>query len=309
MSSAPSSTIPRLLPAPTFRSERHDFQRIFAGEHSMARSRRKHAAAAAREDILHPTPERLRRGGIERLARPIADEAGRSARPYRASDTLEQMVRRQTITPAMRQAGRGFPRAFPSRASRSAARRRPPPPAARGPRDDAERPAPGGEAEGLCRDDRARRHLLARGLLHLARHRLRVDGEGVGAPRGLERPPPEAGDRCGNSRGRARRAAGALWAIGGGRPHPPVASQRAPTLSRFTGEGRKTPSPAEGGRGWGPRGAREGAGASRACSAGRGDVPEGNRAHVGCVVGERRWKSIRTSAPLPRRVSTSLTEV
>ena len=73
----------------------------------MARSRRKQANAT-REDILHPTPERLRRGGVERLTRPIADEAGHPARPYRSSDTLEQMVRRQTITPAMRQAGEDF---------------------------------------------------------------------------------------------------------------------------------------------------------------------------------------------------------
>jgi len=73
----------------------------------MARSRRKHAAAE-REDILHPTPERLRRGGIDRLPRPIADETGRPARPYRAADTLMQMERRQTITPAMRQAGEDF---------------------------------------------------------------------------------------------------------------------------------------------------------------------------------------------------------
>jgi len=73
----------------------------------MARSRRKHAALP-REDILHPTPERLRRGGVERLPQPIADEAGRPARPYRAADTLLQMERRNTITPAMRQAGEDF---------------------------------------------------------------------------------------------------------------------------------------------------------------------------------------------------------
>ena len=77
----------------------------------MARSRRKQAALP-REDILHPTPERLSRGGVERLPRPIADEAGCPARPYRAADTLLQMERRNTITPAMRQAGEDFRAVF-----------------------------------------------------------------------------------------------------------------------------------------------------------------------------------------------------
>jgi uncharacterized protein DUF6456 len=55
-----------------------------------------------------PTPERFQRGLVERPERPIADEAGRSARPYRAVDTLAMMERRGSITAAMRQAGEDF---------------------------------------------------------------------------------------------------------------------------------------------------------------------------------------------------------
>lgn len=55
-----------------------------------------------------PSPERFARGPVERLARPIADEAGRPARPYRAVDTLGAMLRKGTITPAMHQAGEEF---------------------------------------------------------------------------------------------------------------------------------------------------------------------------------------------------------
>ncbi|HEY3910404.1 MAG TPA: DUF6456 domain-containing protein [Stellaceae bacterium] len=55
-----------------------------------------------------PTPERLSQGTVERLERPIADSAGRLARPYRAVDTLATMERRGSITPAMRQAGEDF---------------------------------------------------------------------------------------------------------------------------------------------------------------------------------------------------------
>ena len=39
---------------------------------------------------LGPTEERRYHATIERVARPISDEAGRSARPYRAIDTLVQ---------------------------------------------------------------------------------------------------------------------------------------------------------------------------------------------------------------------------
>jgi hypothetical protein len=57
---------------------------------------------------LGPTPERLRHGPVEPLARPIADAAGRPARPWRAIDTLAIMEGRGSITPAMRQAGEDF---------------------------------------------------------------------------------------------------------------------------------------------------------------------------------------------------------
>jgi hypothetical protein len=71
----------------------------------MARNRPKRARP---EDITAPAPERWARGEVERLPAAIADEAGRPARPYRATDTLLVMERRRTITPAMRQAGEDF---------------------------------------------------------------------------------------------------------------------------------------------------------------------------------------------------------
>src|SRR5438445_3941746 len=49
-----------------------------------------------------PTPERQRHGPVERLAEPIADTAGRPARPYRAVDTLAIMERRGSISAGMR---------------------------------------------------------------------------------------------------------------------------------------------------------------------------------------------------------------
>jgi hypothetical protein len=55
-----------------------------------------------------PTPERRNQGVVERLERPIADESGRPARPYRAVDTLGAMERRGSITAGMRQAGEDF---------------------------------------------------------------------------------------------------------------------------------------------------------------------------------------------------------
>jgi hypothetical protein len=58
-------------------------------------------------DLL-PTPERRNHGPVERLERPIGDNSGRPARPYRAIDTLAVMERRGSITPAMRQAGENF---------------------------------------------------------------------------------------------------------------------------------------------------------------------------------------------------------
>lgn len=61
-----------------------------------------------RIDESGPTPERARHGPIERLDHAIADEEGRPARPYRGVDTLTQMVRRGTISPAMHQAAEDF---------------------------------------------------------------------------------------------------------------------------------------------------------------------------------------------------------
>jgi len=69
---------------------------------------RRHATATPVETTVMPTPERDKHGRIERLDRPIADEAGGSARPYRAVDTLATMERRGSITAAMRRAGEDF---------------------------------------------------------------------------------------------------------------------------------------------------------------------------------------------------------
>jgi hypothetical protein len=55
-----------------------------------------------------PTEERQQHGVVERLDRPIADDVGGSARPYRAVDTLAAMERRGSITAAMRQAAEDF---------------------------------------------------------------------------------------------------------------------------------------------------------------------------------------------------------
>ena len=66
------------------------------------------AKRARREDIMAPTPERRAHGEVERLATAIADEDGRPARPYRATDTILVMERRGTITSAMRQAAEDF---------------------------------------------------------------------------------------------------------------------------------------------------------------------------------------------------------
>lgn len=61
-----------------------------------------------RADEVAPTPERFAHGAVERLPQAIADEAGRPARPYRAPDTLSVMLRKNTITSAMHQAGEDF---------------------------------------------------------------------------------------------------------------------------------------------------------------------------------------------------------
>jgi len=59
-----------------------------------------------REDPL--TPERRRRGIVELIEKPIADDAGRPSHPYRVIDTLGAMERRGSITAGMRQAGEDF---------------------------------------------------------------------------------------------------------------------------------------------------------------------------------------------------------
>ncbi|MGC2523631.1 MAG: DUF6456 domain-containing protein [Stellaceae bacterium] len=68
--------------------------------------------STAPEPAAAPSAERCRHGAVERLDRPIADEEGRSARPYRAIDTLATMERRGSITSGMRQAAEDFRRRF-----------------------------------------------------------------------------------------------------------------------------------------------------------------------------------------------------
>jgi hypothetical protein len=75
---------------------------------------RRKLSRARGEEIMPPAPERWARGEVERLPISIADEQGRPARPYRATDTLLVMERRGTITPAMRQAAEGFRALFRS---------------------------------------------------------------------------------------------------------------------------------------------------------------------------------------------------
>jgi len=69
---------------------------------------RRLAVPLAEEVPVMPTLERRNHGIVERLERPIADESGRPARPYRAVDTLGTMERRGSITAGMRQAGEDF---------------------------------------------------------------------------------------------------------------------------------------------------------------------------------------------------------
>lgn len=71
------------------------------------RSRRTGNSDPEHADVL-PTPERRNHGRVERLERPISDNSGRPARPYRAVDTLAAMERRGSITAGMRQAGEDF---------------------------------------------------------------------------------------------------------------------------------------------------------------------------------------------------------
>jgi hypothetical protein len=75
----------------------------------MTRHRSRRLAIPLIENIpVMPTPERRNHGIVERLERPISDESGRPARPYRAVDTLGTMERRGSITAGMRQAGEDF---------------------------------------------------------------------------------------------------------------------------------------------------------------------------------------------------------
>ncbi len=72
------------------------------------RSSRRTRQAVDGNSSIAPTPERHSHGLIERVERPVADNLGRPARPYRAVDTLAAMERRGTITPGMREAGEDF---------------------------------------------------------------------------------------------------------------------------------------------------------------------------------------------------------
>ena len=75
----------------------------------MTRHHPRRVAVPISENVaVTPTPERRNHGIVERLERPIADESGRTARPYRAVDTLATMERRGSITAGMRQAGEDF---------------------------------------------------------------------------------------------------------------------------------------------------------------------------------------------------------
>jgi hypothetical protein len=86
-----------------------DVHDLFGIRDQMVRRTSRRAGPAAREVAdLVPTPERRNHGLIERLDRPISDDSGRPARPYRAVDTLAAMERRGSITPGMRQAGEDF---------------------------------------------------------------------------------------------------------------------------------------------------------------------------------------------------------
>jgi Domain of unknown function (DUF6456) len=75
----------------------------------MTRQHSRRLAVPLVENVpVMPTPERRNHGLVERLERPIADESGRPARPYRCVDTLGAMERRGSITAGMRQAGEDF---------------------------------------------------------------------------------------------------------------------------------------------------------------------------------------------------------
>jgi hypothetical protein len=75
----------------------------------MSRGRRKAGEVTPGDAV---SAERLRHGPVEPVPVPIADEAGRPSRPYRAVDTLALMERRGSITAGMRLAGEEFRRHF-----------------------------------------------------------------------------------------------------------------------------------------------------------------------------------------------------
>jgi|SRR5215831_15728656 len=54
------------------------------------------------------TPERFRRGLVERVPETIADDAGAISFPFRAIDNLAALLKRDEITPEMFAAGRQF---------------------------------------------------------------------------------------------------------------------------------------------------------------------------------------------------------
>jgi hypothetical protein len=81
---------------------------MFRSNGTPSRHLRRGRPALPSDADVSPTPERRNQGLVERLERPIGDDAGRPGRPYRAVDTLAIMERRGTITPGMRQAGEDF---------------------------------------------------------------------------------------------------------------------------------------------------------------------------------------------------------
>jgi hypothetical protein len=92
---------------PFFRPKRSCYVQEGSVMHSAKRKPASQIAPNAAGETA-PSPERQQHGPIERPDRPIADVAGRPARPYRAIDTLAIMERRGSITAAMRQAGEDF---------------------------------------------------------------------------------------------------------------------------------------------------------------------------------------------------------
>jgi hypothetical protein len=182
----------------------------------MTRRNPRRIAVPISEDVaVTPTPERRNHGIVERLERPIADESGRPARPYRAVDTLAAMERRGSITAGMRQAGEDFRARFataqldPLRAPDWSRLR-----VGISSRFRAE-DEPGLRIEGSTRRRLARRpggrwHRLARRLMPLACRGLGTVAEGMGARAGLEWPPGQPRGGVGDFDCGARCARGAF---------------------------------------------------------------------------------------------------